>query len=306
MADPSDITPLFGTILSAPPVTWQGARSAEAQPSLLGDGVAAGSALVGGASREAPAASPGGTSALVPKSGGSSTPEFLISHESSGKFDASNSASGAYGLGQFTAATAKTVAARHPELPGLSDFYSADPSVAVPAQRAYINAHVADQTKVLASQGLDPSPGNIHMNWFLGETGGPRFLKAMQENPNTVATTLASPEQVAANRSIFFKPDGTPRSASEVYGVINKASGGTSGGASGGASNPTQETSAWVPPEGASSQANPAELLAGEMKLAMLRGMFPQHSITPVEYDPFKALPKGLGGKVNVNEGVGG
>jgi len=40
------------------------------------------------------------------------------------------------------------------------------------------------------------------------------------------------------------------------------------------------------------------------MKLQLLRGMFPQHAITPVEYDPFKALPKGLGGKVNVNEGI--
>lgn len=47
-----------------------------------------------------------------------------------------------------------------------------------------------------------------------------------------------------------------------------------------------------------------AELIAGEMKLQFLRNMFPQHNITPVDYDPFKALPKGLGEKVNVNEGV--
>jgi len=40
------------------------------------------------------------------------------------------------------------------------------------------------------------------------------------------------------------------------------------------------------------------------MKLALLRNMFPQHAITPVEYDPFKELPKGLGNQVNVNQGV--
>jgi hypothetical protein len=48
--------------------------------------------------------------------------------------------------------------------------------------------------------------------------------------------------------------------------------------------------------------ANPAEVFRDEMKLALLRGMFPQHAITPVEHNPFA---QGLGAKVDVNQGVG-
>ena len=50
---------------------------------------------------------------------------------------------------------------------------------------------------------------------------------------------------------------------------------------------------------------NPTDLIRNEMKLALIRNMFPQHAITPVAYDPFKAVPQGLGDKVDVNQGVG-
>ena len=50
---------------------------------------------------------------------------------------------------------------------------------------------------------------------------------------------------------------------------------------------------------------NPAGAFRDEMKLKLLQGMFPQHSITPVEYDPWKYVPKGLDAKVDVNQGVG-
>ena len=60
---------------------------------------------------------------------------------------------------------------------------------------------------------------------------------------------------------------------------------------------------AWSPPP-EPPPPTAADLIAGEMKLQLLRGMFPQHSITPVEYDPWKAVPQGLGAKVNVNDGI--
>lgn len=52
--------------------------------------------------------------------------------------------------------------------------------------------------------------------------------------------------------------------------------------------------------------ASPAELFSGQMKLALLRNMFPQHNITQVEYDPYAVMPKGDATKrTDVNQGVG-
>ena len=53
------------------------------------------------------------------------------------------------------------------------------------------------------------------------------------------------------------------------------------------------------------ASGNPAGAFRDEMKLKLLQGMFPLHSITAVEYDPWKYVPKGLGDKVDVNRGVG-
>jgi len=51
-------------------------------------------------------------------------------------------------------------------------------------------------------------------------------------------------------------------------------------------------------------EASPAAgAFRDEMKLKLLQGMFPQHSITAVEYDPWKYVPN-LSGKVDVNRGV--
>jgi hypothetical protein len=311
VADPNDTTDEPGLTGASAPVGWMprvtqvtptsplttvGAPILNTPPSSA----AAATPLVGGSGANAPATSPSGANPLLRSAGSGDVSDFLVQHESGGKFDASNAASGAYGLGQFTAATAKTVAGRHPELPSLNDFYSADPKVAIPAQQAYIKAHAADQAKVLTSQGLDATPGNIHMNWFLGESGGPKFLKAMQANPNATGASLALPGQVDANREVFFKSDGTPRTASEVYAAIN---GGTVranvSGAGATIAPPTTLASAEAPP-------NAAGPIADQMKLQMLRGMFPQHAITPVEHNPFEGLSDKLSKKVDVNLVNGG
>jgi len=286
---------------SAPPVGWlpragePSALAALAGASILdtpSSSAASQSPLVGASPRGnvAPPA------AAAPSLLTSATDKFLVGRESGGKFDATNPTSSAYGLGQFTPDTAKTVAARHPELPPLGDFYSGDPKVAVPAQQAYIHAHALDQAKVLTEAGIAPTPQNIHMNWFLGESGGPRFLKAMQANPNVAGIALAQPDQVAANRGVFFKPDGTPRTASEVYGAINGGRAAPQG------ATPVAEAS--PAPAAPTAPPQPGETFRDEMKLKLLQGMFPQHAITPVEYDPWKLVPKVSTAKVDVNQGV--
>ena len=59
------------------------------------------------------------------------------------------------------------------------------------------------------------------------------------------------------------------------------------------------------PPAVADASQNPGAPFRDEMKLKLLQGMFPQHGITPVEYDPWKYVPKGLDEKVDVTKGVG-
>jgi len=57
----------------------------------------------------------------------------------------------------------------------------------------------------------------------------------------------------------------------------------------------------------APSDLSAAQLLQGEMKLQILRSLFPQHQITQVEYDPWKVMPQGGATRpINVNEGVTG
>ena len=91
----------------------------------------------------------------------------------------------------------------------------------------------------------------------------------------------------------------TPPAPSVATSPIVHPQGG--GGGAVAATSPAQPQ--WEPPPEA-PPTTAADLIAGEMKLQLLRGMFPKHSITPVEYDPWKAVPAGLGAKVNVNEEV--
>jgi len=140
---------------------------------------------------------------------------YITPRESGGDANARNPKSSASGLYQFTDATYRGVLARNPELEGAS---KNDPRVA--------EAHRKELARVLQSQGIEPNNQNLYMSWFLGAGGGPRFIKGMQENPNGPATALAQPDQVAANRNVFFNRDGSPRTASEVFNFLNRPMGG--------------------------------------------------------------------------------
>jgi hypothetical protein len=75
----------------------------------------------------------------------------------------------------------------------------------------------------LQQSGFEPTPGNLYMMHFLGTGGGPKFLKAMQENPASDAAALF-PLEAKYNPTIFFHGgDGSkPRSVSEIYGLMTK------------------------------------------------------------------------------------
>lgn len=167
--------------------------------------------------------------------------DWMIQKESAGKPNARALTSSAAGLAQFTDDTAREVIRRNPQL---VEGVSYDPrergfaaNLPPEVQRNMAIAHVKAQQDLLREQGFEPTRENIRMNWFLGESGGPNFLRRMQETPNAPAYQLARPEQVKANQSIFFNRDGTPKTASEVYNQLNAGGGG--GGSLGSAARPS-------------------------------------------------------------------
>lgn len=67
--------------------------------------------------------------------------------------------------------------------------------------------------------GRQPSHAEMYLAHFLGAGGAGRFLSEMQANPGQSAPALFA-RPAAANRAIFYSPDGSPRSLAQVMGVI--------------------------------------------------------------------------------------
>jgi hypothetical protein len=108
---------------------------------------------------------------------------------------------------------------------------SGRPSIADPAARqqilnlrtdpqlsAALGAEYAKLNKSELEQALGRKAGNadLYMAHFLGSGGAANFLKALQNNGNTVAADLL-PEAAAANRAVFYDAGGQPRTLSQIY-----------------------------------------------------------------------------------------
>lgn len=63
----------------------------------------------------------------------------------------------------------------------------------------------------------DAQPVDLYLAHFLGAKGAGDFLSALQADPAQAAAPLF-PAAAAANRSIFYRPDGASRSLSEIRG----------------------------------------------------------------------------------------
>lgn len=67
--------------------------------------------------------------------------------------------------------------------------------------------------------GRQPSHGELYLAHFLGAGGAGRFLSELQSDPSQSAPALFA-RPAAANRGIFYAPDGRPRSLAQVMDVI--------------------------------------------------------------------------------------
>ena len=88
-----------------------------------------------------------------------------------------------------------------------------DPEVSALMAGAYTND---SRERLEGRLGREVNGGELYIAHFLGAGGASKMISSAEETPNAPADELF-PAAAAANRSIFYKRDGSPRSVNEVY-----------------------------------------------------------------------------------------
>lgn len=77
-------------------------------------------------------------------------------------------------------------------------------------------ALTGDNREYLESRiGRNAEPVDLYLAHFLGSGGAAKFLSALDANPDQPGATMM-PEAAAANRSVFYAPDGSMRSLADI------------------------------------------------------------------------------------------
>ncbi|MDO8423741.1 MAG: lytic transglycosylase domain-containing protein [Parvibaculum sp.] len=88
-----------------------------------------------------------------------------------------------------------------------------DPEVSALMAGAYTNA---SKDRLEDRLGREVNGGELYIAHFLGAGGATKLISGTEQTPNARADQMF-PAAAAANRSIFYNRDGSPRSVSEVY-----------------------------------------------------------------------------------------
>jgi hypothetical protein len=92
-----------------------------------------------------------------------------------------------------------------------------------PCSNALLGAYfVKENQAVLARAGLPTGATEVYMLNFLGQGGGPKFLRLLKQNPNALATPLF--EKEARYNPTIFTPTATLQT---VYNTMNRKVGAT-------------------------------------------------------------------------------
>ena len=133
--------------------------------------------------------------------------------ESNFKPSASNKASSAKGLFQFTNVTWSRMMKLHRGEYGLIGNESPfDPTAAAFMGAAYIK----DNMKQLQGVKSNLTATDMYIAHFMGANGAKNFLKAMAQNPSGNAAAMFPPA-AAANKNIFYTSNGRPRTLAAIY-----------------------------------------------------------------------------------------
>jgi hypothetical protein len=79
---------------------------------------------------------------------------------------------------------------------------------------------IQNNIQTLQNNGIsNPTPGQVYLLHFLGNSGGPSFINQAQSNPDAPASSLF-PAAAAANKSLFYNSDGSSKTMGQVYNNI--------------------------------------------------------------------------------------
>lgn len=118
--------------------------------------------------------------------------------------------SSAKGLFQFIDSTWKSMLSKY------GSKYGIEPGTSVldPMANALMGAeYIKENSKIIGSVKKDVNATDLYMSHFLGAGGAKQFLQA---DPNVSGAALM-PSAAAANKSIFYKEGGVPRTVGEIY-----------------------------------------------------------------------------------------
>lgn len=154
----------------------------------------------------------------------------MFKRESGGNPNAQASTSSARGLGQFTRDTWNGVARKYPDLALTPVANGQDGRIDPDQMLRATKAFTADNESILQRAGLPVNDATKYSLHIFGAGGGPRFVAGALNDPNKPAAAYVKPEQVAANKRIFYNRDGTPKTAGEVMGDFQRSFSGSGGG----------------------------------------------------------------------------
>jgi hypothetical protein len=102
-----------------------------------------------------------------------------------------------------------------------------DPEVSALMAGAYTSE---SRDRLEGRLGREVNGGELYIAHFLGAGGASKLISTAEDTPNVPADELF-PSAAAANRSIFYDRDGSPRSVAEVYSNLVAKHRNTTGGA---------------------------------------------------------------------------
>lgn len=184
-------------------------------PLMMGAGPATAAPAASGTMTvpKAPAAAPTGPVPMSPQA------RATIGVESGGDVDATNPNSSATGPAQFIDSTWLSMMQKH--APGLIQGKSKDEILAMRSDpelaSTMTDAYAKENDAALRSSGLEPTPQDLYLAHVFGPGGATTMLKADQRAP---AANLNSRGVVEANRSLFFKKNGRPRTVAELRQLL--------------------------------------------------------------------------------------
>ncbi|WP_152562907.1 hypothetical protein [Serratia sp. Ag1] len=155
-------------------------------------------------------------------------PEIIVRmayFESRFRTNVGPSTSTAYGLGQFTKGTWLDVLRKHGEKYGIKNAAQLTMAQALAyrddarLQAAMLAEFTQDNIKRVQGLGRKGNIADVYSLHNLGSGGGPKFLKALMENPNAKVSSVLS-QKVIKNNSILYG-DGSI-SLADAYGNMNQ------------------------------------------------------------------------------------